>query len=72
MRRIALIRLEHRVQHAQRGGFSGAIGSQQSGDLPIARGETDAAYRLHLAERFAQSAGFEHQAFLTARDPRAW
>ncbi len=54
----ALIGRHQGVEHAQGGGFAGAIGAEQAGDFSVARDEADIRYRLNLAgsrrERFGQ------------------
>src|SRR6185312_11679278 len=56
------IGLHQRVQHAQRGGLARAVGTEQTGDLAVARGEGDAVDGLHFAEGLVQVFYFDHGA----------
>jgi hypothetical protein len=57
--------LENGGQHAQSGGFAGAVGAQQTVDLAWAAGETDVIHgadgaAFFVLEVFAEIAGFDH------------
>ena len=56
----AVVALEQADQQAQQGGLAGAVRAEQRGDLAVARGEADAAQRLHGAELFAYIVYFNH------------
>ncbi len=60
--RFAAVGRQHAVEHAQTGGFAGAIGAEQTGDLAVARHERDVARRFDAAEAFVQAHGLDHGA----------
>ena len=57
---FARIRREQRVEHAQRSGFTGAIGAEEPGDLAIAGLKCHAVNRFYLAERLVQICDLNH------------
>src|SRR5690606_2101789 len=59
---LAAIGFHQRVEHAQRGGLAGAIGPEQTGDLAVMCGETDAIDSLDLAEGLVQIVDLKHGA----------
>jgi hypothetical protein len=61
----ALRRLKNGGQHAQRGGFAGAVGAQQAVNFSRLTNETDMIHSpdyaaLLVLEAFAKSASFNH------------
>src|SRR5690606_34615162 len=51
-----------RVEHAQRGGLAGTVGTEQAGDLAVARAERDAVDRDDVSEGLAQAGCLDHGA----------
>ena len=56
------VRLDHRVQHAERRRFTGAVRPEEPGDLAVRRLETDALNGLHVTEGLVDVADTDHGA----------
>src|SRR5580658_4600518 len=59
-----LVRLQHSADHAQRGGFAGAVRSQKAGNFSIGSAEGKIPDGWNRAKGFFQVAGLDHSAWV--------
>jgi len=69
--RIARVRTQHGVEHAQRRRLACAVRPEEAGDAPVERAQAHAAHGRHLAEALHETVGFDHLPAFTGRGPRA-